>query len=144
MPNEKMSPAARWANAVESLGKKLQAHGKAIVAAGDDMFALREQIERVDKTLREMDVQALGAPPDVRKGVETACVEAAAEFWQRFSNAAAEVGWDVHGSTDRRLVARSCFVELKDDHVTIDGLPSKYTPWPEALIGALRPVLANV
>src|SRR5262249_13776673 len=106
MSQAEPTPTERWASAIEAVSKKLQVHAKAILAAGDDPFSQREQIERVDKTLAETDLGALKVPPDVRKAIETECIEAKAEFWQRFCAAATDAGWEVHGTTERRLVAR--------------------------------------
>src|SRR5438132_11351763 len=92
------TPAERWASDIEAVSKKLHAHAKAILCAGDDLFAQREQIQRVDKTLAEINLETLKVPADVRKVVETGCVESIAEFWQRFCAAANDAGWEVHGS----------------------------------------------
>jgi hypothetical protein len=133
------SPVERWQDELDSLSKKLHAHAKAIQSAGDDAFALRDQIEKVDKTIREIALESLKATADVRKAVETACVEASAEFWQRFSAAAKDAGWEVHGSTERRLVARALFVEFKNDVVSIDAVAGKHSPNVASVIKALKP-----
>ena len=122
------TPREQWAGDLESLSKKLQSHAKAILAAGDDPFAQREQIERTARTLSEVDTNRLKAPDALRKVVDTQCVEARAEFWQQFCASAQTAGWEVHGSTDRRLVSRAIFVELKNDMVTIDGAPEDILP----------------
>ena len=139
MSKTDVSPVERWQGDLDALSKKLHAHAKAIQSGADDPFVLRDQIEKVDKTFRDVALESLKAPADLRKSVETACVEASAEFWQRFSSAAKEAGWDVHGSTERRLVARAIFVELKNDVVTIDSLAGKHSPNVAAVITALRP-----
>jgi len=137
-------PVERWQDELDSLSKKLHAHAKAIQSAGDDAFALRDQIEKVDKTIREVALESLKATADLRRAVERACLEASAEFWQRFSAAVKDAGWDVHGSTERRLVARAIFVELRNDVVSIDAIAGKYTPNVDSVIKALKPHVDNL
>lgn len=144
MPLDKSNPTDRWVIEFETFGKKLQALAKAAASAEGDAFAIRELLERVDKTLSDTNLNTLKAPQDLRKSIETACIEATAEFWQRFCAAAKELGWETHGSTERRLIARSCFVELKNDIVTIEGAPGKHTPQVSAVVELLKPVLAGV
>jgi hypothetical protein len=139
MSQTERTPVGRWASDIESLGKKLNALAKSLLVGGDDPFSQRENIDRTDKTLSEINVGALKAPADLRKSVDAACVEAIAEFWQRFCSAARDAGWEVHGSTERRLVARAFFVELKNDAVVIDGFAGKLSPHVSALMGALKP-----
>jgi hypothetical protein len=134
----------RWAGDIESLSKKLHALAKAILASGDDPFAQREHLDRADKALNDINPGALKAPGDLRKSVETACVEASAEFWQRFCSVAKDAGWDVHGSTERRLVASAFFMELKNDAVVIEGVPGKLSPHVPAVIAALKPHLDSL
>lgn len=138
MPNNDL-PQERWAGELEVLGRKLKAHARAIVAAGSDPFAQREQVERINKTLSEVDLDLLKGPPELLKTLDIECIEASAEFWQRFCSAANDNVWEVHGSTERRLVSRAFFVELKDDNVRIDGIPGRYTPNVPALIRLLKP-----
>lgn len=144
MAKDQMTPIDRWTSELESLGKKLQMHAKAIVAAGEDPFALREHLDRAEKTVRDINVEQLRVPVDARKSVETRCVEGTAEFWQKLCLAAKEFGWEVHGSTDRRLIARALFVDLKNDAVTIDGVPAKLTPHVPAVVAALKPVIESL
>jgi len=129
----------QWAGEIESVSKKLHADAKAILACGDDPFAQRERIDRIDKTLSAMNLESLKASTNLRNAVEAACIQANAEFWQKFCSAAKEIGWEVHGSTERRLVAYAFFVELNNDVVVVDGMPGKYTPHVPAVIGALKP-----
>lgn len=133
------TPCEQWAGELESLSKKLHAHAKAILTAGDDPFAQREQLDRTTKTLTEVDLDKLKGPTSLRKAVDTQCVEATAEFWQRFCAAARDAGWEVYGSTDRRLVSRAFFVELKNDIVSIDGVPGRHSPHVASLIHILTP-----
>ncbi|MBX3451328.1 MAG: hypothetical protein KF777_17300 [Planctomycetaceae bacterium] len=134
----------RWATEIEGVSKKLHAHAKALLASGDDPFVQREQIERADKTLAETGLDSLKAPADIRKAIETACVEGIAEFWQKFDAAANNAGWEVHGSTERRLVARAFFVELKNDAVLIEAMPGKHSPHVPAVLAALKPHITSL
>lgn len=133
------SPLIRWARDLDAFGRKLQSHSKALLAAEENPFSQREQLERVAKTLTECGVQAFQPPADVKDDIDTACIEATAEFWQHFSASATDHGWELHGSTDRRLVARAFFVELKGDVVNVDGLPGRHSPHTPTLIQALKP-----
>jgi hypothetical protein len=133
------TPIERWASEIESVSKKLHADAKAVLGCGEDPFTQRERIDGVDKTLSSINPESLKAPMSLRHAVDTACIEACAEFWQRFSAAAKDAGWDVHGSTERRLVAHGFFVELKNNTVVLDGLPGKHSPHVPAVIDALKP-----
>lgn len=139
MSQPEPKPTERWASEIDAVSKKLHAHAKAILAGGNDPFAQREQIERVDRTLADINLESLKVPTDVRKAVETGCVEAIAEFWQRFGAAANDAGWDVHGSTERRLVARAFFIELKNDAIVIEGVPGKHSPHVPSVVETLKP-----
>ena len=134
----------RWTRRLDSLSKQLRSHVKAIQAAGEDPFRQFDQIERTHKTLSGVDLESVRAPDELRKSVETGRIEGSAEFWQRFCAAASDAGWVVDGSTHRRLVSRAYFVELKNDTVTVDGLPGKHTPFVPALVATLRPHIASL
>lgn len=144
MSQTEPTPIELWATKIESVSKKLHAHAKATLASGDDPFAQREQIERTDKTLADIRIDSLKAPADLRKAVETACVEGVAEFWQKFGAAAKDSGWEVHGSTERRLVARAFFVELKNDGVVIEAVAGKHSPHVPAVLAALKPQINSL
>src|SRR5665213_990677 len=144
MSKPDVSLIERWASDIESLSKKLHTHAKAIMAAGDDPFVQREHIDRTEKTLSDINLGLRKAPPDLRTSIDTACVEAIAEFWQRFCSAAKDAGWEVHGSTERRLVASALFVELKNDTVVIDAVPGKHSPHVPAVIGTLKPHIESL
>ena len=139
MSQTEPTPIERWASEIESVSKKLHADARAILACRDDPFAQRQRIDGVDKTLTTINLESLKAPANIRNAVDTACVEASAEFWQRFCSAAKEAGWEVHGSTERRLVAYAFFVEIKNDTVIIDEVSGKYSPHVSTVIGALKP-----
>ncbi len=144
MSKTDLTPIEHLASEIESFSKKLLALAKAIIASGDDPYKQREQIERIDKTLDETDLGALKATTGLRKSVSTACVEATAEFWQRFCLAATEAGWEVHGTTERRLVARAIFVELKDDFIAIEGVIGKQPPHVPLVIQTLKPLIESL
>src|SRR5262249_36921558 len=133
------TPYSRWAAELEAAGKKLQAQAKAALAAGDDPFAQRDVLDRAAKGGAGIDAALLSGPPDLDKGVAASWVEAIAEFGERFAAAAAAAGWEVHGTTQRRLVARAYFVELKDEVVLIDGIPGKHSPHVPGLARMLTP-----
>lgn len=139
MPTSEPTPLERWVNEIETVSKKLHAEAKAVLACGDDPFAQRERIERVDRALATINLESLKADVGIRQAVEKACVEASAEFWQRFCSAATAAGWDVHGTTERRLVAKAFFVELKNNAVVIDGVSAKHSPHVPAVMAALKP-----
>lgn len=127
----------QWVSTVESLSKQLRACTKAILSSGDDPFGRLQNIDRAAKLLEENDLTK--SLTELRKSIEKDCLEAAAEFWQRFCAAANDAGWEVCGSTDRRLVSRAFIVELKDRVVSVDGLPGRFTPHVPDLIQILKP-----
>lgn len=144
MAKEQAKAIDRWASDLEALGKRLLAHAKAVSAAGADPFASRENCGRVDRTLDDIDVARLRAPADVRKAIEAQCVEGIAEFWQAFGDAAKGHGWEIYGATDRRLIARAFFIELRNDSVSVDGVPPKLTPYIPAIVGAIKPLVEGL
>src|SRR6266478_4945764 len=90
----------QWASNLESLSKQLRTHAKAILTSGDDVFAHQQQMDRASRLLGENDL--LKVLPELQKSIEKECIEATAEFWQRFCSAANDAGWEVCGSTERR------------------------------------------
>jgi hypothetical protein len=139
MSQAEPTPLERWASEIEAVSKRLQSPAKVLLAGGTDPFVHRDMIHQLGKILADVNLESLKAPAEVRKAVETACVEARAEFWQRFCVAANDAGWEVHGSTERRLVARAFFLELKNDAISIEGVPGKHSPHVPAVIESLKP-----
>lgn len=127
----------QWASSLESLSKQLRTNAKAILTSGDDPFVCRQHMDRASKLLGEIDL--LKRLPELQRFIGKECLEATAEFWQRFCSAANDVGWEVCGSTERRLVSRAFIVELKDEIVSVDGVPGRHSPHVPALINTLKP-----
>ncbi len=138
------TPYEQWAGGLDATAKKLAAIAKAAVAAQDDPFSQREQLERAADFLDGIDVPALKGQEALRRKIETQCVEGHAEFWQRFLEEAKAAAWEVHGSTDRRLVARAYFVELKNGAVTIDGVTGRHSPHVPGVVQALAPLVKDL
>ncbi len=144
MSKNEPTPLERWAAELDACGKKLQSQAKAILNDADNPFATRENADRVDKTLSETDLSRMKCPSELRKSFEAACIASSAEFWQGFCVAVRDLGWDIHGTTERRLVARAMFVELKNDAVTIDGVPGKLFPHVPSVVAQLKSYLTRV
>lgn len=133
-----------WAKAIMSAGRKMQTSAKAIQKLGDDPFTARKHIRKAISLIEDLGMSGIAPPEGVLEGLEADCLTLEAEFWGRLEEAISNEGWELIGTTDRRLLHRGIFVELTGDQVRIEGVSGLCTPHVPTLIETLRPEVKNL
>jgi hypothetical protein len=128
-----------WTERLESSAHLLAAVARGLRRPSADPFALRDEVDRLCARLEQAGLVALALPAQARAELSDLCTQLRAEFWDRFAAACGERGWDLHGTTSRRLVARGIFVELKDEQVYVEGRPGALPPYAPTVVEVLRP-----
>jgi hypothetical protein len=141
--NENM-PIEEWAKELELLGKKLQTAGREIAKLTEDPFLRRAKLRQLGEIIAQLSFDKLRAPEVISTYLDEQCQMEAAEFWKRFSDAVTAEGWHLFGSTNRRLIARGIFVELKEDSVVVESSVKTLTPHVPSLIALLRPMVSEL
>ncbi len=133
-----------WIDRLAKVGRRASAAAKDLQKVALDPFAASAKIESVNKAMQKLEVPTLAAPNAVISAMADECVRRTAEFWGRFEEASKSEGWELHGRTNRRLVARGLFVELKGDSVLVEGAPGRQSPYVPALIPAIRKLVSEL
>jgi hypothetical protein len=131
-----------WAKALELIGKKLQTLGKEIAQLTEDPFLRRAKLKQMDEIIAQLCMDELRVPKVINTQLDEVCQTESAEFWKHLSDAVMAEGWHLFGSTNRRLIARGIFVELKDDIVLLEGSAKPLTPHVPSIIALLRPMVS--
>lgn len=138
------TPIEEWAKELELIGKKLQTVGKEIAKLPEDPFLRRAKLEQVGDLITQLGIHDLRAPEEIGTYLDEQCQMEAAEFWKHFSDAVMAEGWHLFGSTNRRLISRGIFMELKENTVILEGGVKTLTPHVPSLIALLRPMVAEL
>ena len=133
-----------WGKQLGAVGKRLQAYARTLQKPPPDPFARRSLLDRTNEGLLKSGFGAFVASAVLRTPLENDCVRQTAEFWQTFDAAAKAEGWHIAGSTNRRLVARGVFLELKGETVSLEGLSGQDTPYVPALVEKMKPLVAKL
>lgn len=127
MEDDKNTVTSDWAATLGAASRVLKAASKFSTDAPDDPFEARHNLQDVINKLRAAHLDALAPPAELMQKLDAECTREKAEFWSQFSTVCAERGWQLDGSTGRRLLNRSLFVEATDDGVMIETLPATQT-----------------
>lgn len=133
-----------WGKELGAIGKQLQTYARAAQKQLPDPFARRNVLDRTNEALAKAGLEKLTVPKALRDSLNNDCIKQTAEFWQTFATAAQSQGWPIVGTTNRRLVARGVFVELKGDSVSVEGLPGRTTPYVPGLVDKMKPLIAQL
>lgn len=131
MPDSK--DLASLSKALGEKAKSISAIAKEIAKAPADPFAARKKFQSVEEKLRKL---SLDVAPELTKRIEeldASCTIREAEFWNDLSTLCKQRNWELVGSTDRRLIQRGIFVELKRGRVVIDELLIESSPYLPAV-----------
>ena len=101
-----------WSKSLMSVGRKFQTNAKAIQKLTTDPFAALKQINKVVSILTDLGIPDLAPPSEVIEGIKAECLTQEAEFWGRLKEASHSEGWELIGSTNRRLLHRGIFIEI--------------------------------
>jgi hypothetical protein len=144
MSDSSATELQRYGDWLVKISRRLQAQSKALAQAGDDPFLQRKAWEAANAILVELGIKAEWPSSETMKSIDERCVRCVAEFWDEFMKHARSNGWEVHGSTGRRLVARGFFVELSGSGIHVEDLPGMHTPFVPRLVEQLKPVVNSL
>lgn len=129
-----------WIAHLDICGRKLSSLAKGLVRTdAEDPFIRKQHFEKADIILSELGLSSLAPPPTARTELENECIQQSVEFWKHFSAEASQQGWEIYGTTDRRLLNRGIFLELKGDKVIVEGLGTRLSPYIPSVIEKLKP-----
>jgi hypothetical protein len=140
----KKSDPSPWTHELAHLTGVLDAAQKQMRNLSHDPFGALKQIDSIRDRLRNVGIKEINALEEVRRTIERDCLRGEMEFWGLFSDECTRVGWDLHGSTNRRLVRRATFVELEGRSVKIEGVSTTYTPFVPTVMTALSAQLQSL
>jgi hypothetical protein len=133
-----------WVEALDRAGRSIAAAVKRAHDLPEDPFKRRHEVEAIRNSLSDHSLGNLGPPQRVLDDLTGECAQLAAEFWQRFGEGCSALGWELHGSTSRRMLCRGIIVELKGESVTVEGIAEAHSPHVPALVESLKPEVAMV
>jgi hypothetical protein len=116
-----------WASRLEATFKVLKAASKFQLQLPVDPFETRRRLQGIIDKLRAARLESLLPPEELMQQLDAECTRQKAEFWSELTAACVQRGWELHGTTSRRLVKRGLFVEATDDEVLIETLPAMQT-----------------
>ena len=135
---------SRWSSDLGTLANVLATAEKSLRTLPTDPFESLKRIDAVAELLKRAGVAPIPALDATRSDIEQDCVRHEAEFWGRFAEECAASGWELFGSTNRRLVNRAIFVSQAGRVVKVEGLSTAYTPFVPKLIAVLVIQLRDV
>jgi hypothetical protein len=144
MATAKKSEPSRWTEELSRLIASLDASQKQMRKLSSDPFAALRQLDGVRDHLKEAGIHTLDAIEAVRTKIEADCMQLAVEFWGLLSDACRNVGWELSGNTNRRLVNRAIFVMLEGQTVRVEGVPTGCAPFVPAVMKILGELLQGV
>lgn len=144
-----MSPSKRftfesWATHMEFCSRKLGLLVKNLARAGKDPFARKEQLKKICQVLSDLKLDSLTPPAKISAQLEDDCTQWVAEFWQRFMEESARLGWEVHGTTNRRLINRGIFLALKGEKLIIEELGVRLNLYLPSVVQRLKPEVESL
>jgi hypothetical protein len=129
-----------WSERLSALSNAFGTAHKHLRKAPADPFEVVHRINAVRHALTSVGVDADKSLDAVLQALESECVRLEAEFWGLLTQACATRGWDVLGSTNRRLVNKALFVSQDGSAVNVDDVAAGCTPY----IPSLMPTLTRV
>jgi hypothetical protein len=138
MSSDLHSGINEWAQSLMLKGQKLQSNAKAIKKLSGDPFVVLKQIRKAIAQLEELGMSGFAPPAEVIEGLESDCLTQEAEFWGRLQEASNNEGWELTGTTNRRLLQRGIFIEQVGHQVKLEGVRGVCTPHVPSLIETLR------
>lgn len=136
--------ASLWGERVAALAEAFAAAHKELRKPSADPFETAARVKAVRQVLTGVEVNADKALDAVLTVLETECVRLEAEFWGLLTEACGSRGWDVFGSTNRRLVNKAVFVSLEGSVVKIEGALRPCTPFIPSVVTELAGAIKGV
>lgn len=136
----KDAPVNSWSERVTALANAFSTAHKQLSKVSDDPFEVMRCINSVRQTLHDVGIDPNEAVDAFLPALESECIRLEAEFWGLVTEACRARGWEVDGSTNRRMVKKALFVSLEGRAVKVEGIPGPCTPF----VPNLMPMLARM
>lgn len=133
-----------WATHVNECSRKLNLLAKSLLNTSGDPFSQRQRLEKATKVLEKLKLDQLTPPAAIWKQLDGKCIQLAEEFWNSFTKETGKLGWEVHGTTNRRLINRGIFLNLKGGRVIIEEVNVALDPYVLAVIEHLKPEIESL
>lgn len=137
MRNAQIPDQSRWSDDLSSLAAALGVTQKQLRTLSPDPFTALKQLDLVSRHLAGIGVNSVATIEVVRQKIENECLTLETQFWGILSEACRNMGWDLFGSTNRRLVNKAVFILMEGQTVRIEGADSGYTPFVPSVMTAL-------
>lgn len=137
----KDDPVNSWSERVSVLGNVFATAHKQLRKLSADPFEVVGCFNSVRQALQGVGIdpsKALGALLPV---LESECIRLQAEFWGLLAQACGSRGWEVVGSTNRRMIKKAVFLSLEGNSVKVEGAAGPCTPFVPSLMPTLGRVL---
>lgn len=137
MPSKKKPESNRSCAALRSLSAALESASRALHALPENPFQALRRVDKARQLLSTSKLSPIEALESVRRQVEEECLRCEVEFWGHLADECSRRGWDLHGTTSRRIVNRAVFISLENHVVRVEGAPSASPPYAPAAIQVL-------
>lgn len=138
------STANSWRERLSALSDILESAHKQLRKVSADPFEVSGSVNSARQMLQGASIE-LGKYSDaILSEVESECIRLEAEFWGLLTEACTSRGWNVLGTTNRRLINKSLFLSLEGRAVKVEGLARVCTPFVPSVIAALAPILDEI
>jgi hypothetical protein len=135
------SATSDWASRLAAASGVLKAASQLAGHPPEDPFQVRRDLRNITEKLKELKLETLLPPPEWMQRVEIECTRLKAEFWNQLAGACTQRGWELHGTTNRRLINQSLFIEAVDEGVNIETLPPLTTFHVPTVLQQLDPLI---
>jgi hypothetical protein len=133
-----------WGERLAALGDAFATSYKQLRKISADPFEVVGRVNSVRQALKGVGIDADQCFDAILPVLQSECVRLEAEFWGLLTQACAAHGWDVLGSTNRRLVNKAMFVSLEGSAVKVEGVAGACTPFVPSLMPTLARTLEEV
>src|SRR5690348_16473784 len=99
MPTAKKSEENRWINELTHVIATFDAAQKELRRLSSDPFVALRQLDLVSDSLRTLGIQRLDSIEEIRKKIDTECLQLEVQFWGLLSDACNKAGWELFGNT---------------------------------------------
>jgi hypothetical protein len=138
------SATSEWASRLAAASSVFKAASQLAGHPPEDPFRVRRDLQNLTENLKELKLETLLPPPEWMQRIEVECTRLKAEFWDQLAGACTQRGWELHGTTNRRLINRGLFVEAEDEGINIETLPPLTTFHIPAVLQQLDPVVSGL
>jgi hypothetical protein len=132
-----MSGLRPWSNQVATLSATFGVVQKQLRGLPENCFDALRQVNGARNALQSAGIKGIELIDSAAAALEGECLRSETEFWGLLTEACSANGWDLFGSTNRRLVCQAVFVSQDGRSVKIEGQAAIFTPDVANVMGAL-------